>query len=275
VNALSGLFIVTTLLLAMFAGCAEQQEPKRRSERPPDVHPLEAMKESDCFSCHGITETSIGPSYTRIARRYQGLPGVRSTLVGKVMEGGGGIWGSAQMSRHPFLKEEEVSRMVDWVMATHARDSLLHAWYAATETPPIGPIGPFRLRLFLPSNDDLLAPPHYESRTTALQFAGADIAHLSTLPAYVVIDGALPISTDGKYFFRIKGALTGQFTIDDQIVITVLESDQETLIHLTAGAHPFRLELPVRSPDDLLALEWIPPDSLFYGPMVSPWPWND
>ncbi len=52
-------------------------------------------------------------------------------------------------------------------------------------------------------------------------------------------------------------------------MITSLESDQETLIQLSAGAHPFKLELPVRSQNDLLALEWIPPDSLFYGPVPN------
>ncbi len=268
VTATRIILLALSVVLGLTWGCAEPRKPVRRSERPAEVHPLEAMKQSDCFSCHGITETSIGPSYARIASRYQGQPGIKLTLVGKVMEGGGGIWGSAQMSRHPFLKEEEVGRMVDWVLATHTRDSLLHVWYAATDTPPPDPAGPLRLQLYAP-DADLLAPPHYENATAALRFAGADIARLAPLPTHLVIDGALSIPTAGKYFFRIKGAPTGQFTINDQVVITSLESDQETLIHLTAGDHPFHLELPVRSPDDLLALEWIPPDSLFYGPVPA------
>lgn len=264
-----------TILLAfsfllLTSGCTEPQDPIRRSERPAEIHPLEAMKQSDCFSCHGITETSIGPSYTRIARRYLGRTDIRSTLVGKVMEGGGGLWGSAQMSRHPFLKAEDVGRMVDWVLATHDRDSLLRGWYATTETLPPDPTGPLRLLLYAP-DAGLLVPPRFESPAATLRFAGADIARLSPLPMHLIVDGALSIPTAGKYFFRIKGALTGQFTIDDQIVITSLESDQETLIHLAAGAHPFQLELPVRSPNDLLALEWIPPDSLFYGLVPAAW----
>ncbi|MEZ4701819.1 MAG: hypothetical protein R2834_15885 [Rhodothermales bacterium] len=262
------------LLIALtVAHCGQPEEPIRRSERRSETRPLEAMKQSDCFTCHGITEAAIGPAYVRIAQRYAGDGSVRAGLVNKVMEGGGGLWGGAQMSRHPFLKEPDVGRMVDWILSTHARDSLRQDAASRRAVSPVGDAGGVRLRLF-PLEDPGRYPdlgrldhmePLFTGRLPAARLAGASLPEASARPLLAVLDGTLDIPEKNSYFFRLHGATSGRLIVDGEGVISPLEQDLETLLPLDAGAHRFAIQWPIRSIRDNMELEWIPPDSLYYG----------
>lgn len=71
----------------------------------------------DCRACHHITEPSIGPTYTEIARRYQNRDDVMDYLSGKIIEGGAGVWGDVPMSAHPELSAEDAGNMVKWILS--------------------------------------------------------------------------------------------------------------------------------------------------------------
>jgi cytochrome bd-type quinol oxidase subunit 1/cytochrome c551/c552 len=73
------------------------------------------MKQTDCLVCHKSDEKAIGPSFLEIAKRYSeaDLP----QLVKKVKEGGSGNWGTVPMAPHPALSDEDIGKMVGWILS--------------------------------------------------------------------------------------------------------------------------------------------------------------
>ena len=75
------------------------------------------IEESDCFSCHKIDVTSIGPSYLQVAERYKNDPKGQASLADKIINGGVGVWGEHAMSAHPDITEEQAAQIVDYIMS--------------------------------------------------------------------------------------------------------------------------------------------------------------
>jgi cytochrome c len=72
---------------------------------------------SDCKACHTVNEKSVGPSYTDIYRRYKGSENALAVLTKKVIEGGGGNWGTEHvMSAHPQLDYQDAAEMVKYIL---------------------------------------------------------------------------------------------------------------------------------------------------------------
>lgn len=74
------------------------------------------ISESDCFSCHKIDTTSIGPSYIQVAQRYKNDPAGRAGLPDKIINGGVGVWGDHGMSAHPEITQEQAEQIVEYIM---------------------------------------------------------------------------------------------------------------------------------------------------------------
>jgi cytochrome c len=72
---------------------------------------------SDCKSCHQYDKTSIGPSYEAVATKYPNSEENTKYLVGKIINGGAGVWGDHAMSAHPQLSEADAKRMVDYILS--------------------------------------------------------------------------------------------------------------------------------------------------------------
>ena len=80
--------------------------------------PIErAIADLGCSACHALEKRVIGPSFREIADRYKGDPGAAARLVLKVKEGGAGAWGQIPMPPHPQASDDEVKRLVAWVLA--------------------------------------------------------------------------------------------------------------------------------------------------------------
>jgi cytochrome c len=75
------------------------------------------IEASDCKSCHQYAEKSIGPSYEAVAAKYPNSAENTKYLVGKIINGGAGVWGDHGMSAHPSLSEADARRMVDYILA--------------------------------------------------------------------------------------------------------------------------------------------------------------
>ena len=71
-------------LLLMSCGGNDSSAPtateKKAEEAPVEAAPdprvakgLELISQSDCFTCHKLTEASIGPSYAAVAAKYKTL----------------------------------------------------------------------------------------------------------------------------------------------------------------------------------------------------------
>lgn len=76
----------------------------------------ELVSEAGCLACHGMTNRIVGPGFTEIASKYRGQDGAESRLTGKVKNGGGGVWGTVPMPAQAQLKDEDIARMVRWIV---------------------------------------------------------------------------------------------------------------------------------------------------------------
>lgn len=89
-------------------------------EEPPFAEGLRLMEGSDCHACHKTDTASIGPSFMAIAARYKGQAEARAALAGKIIQGGGGVWGEQAMAAHPQLTQEEAESMVAYILSLGA-----------------------------------------------------------------------------------------------------------------------------------------------------------
>ncbi len=75
------------------------------------------LAESNCISCHQTQVQSIGPRYVDVADRYRGKSEAVEMLIQKILKGGGGVWGQIPMPPNPQYNEEQVSQMVEALLA--------------------------------------------------------------------------------------------------------------------------------------------------------------
>lgn len=69
----------------------------------------------DCRSCHLVSDSSIGPSYTSIAERYQDSTNAVTYLTDKIIQGSSGVWGETAMPAHRDMAEEDARKIVTWI----------------------------------------------------------------------------------------------------------------------------------------------------------------
>jgi cytochrome c len=72
---------------------------------------------SDCTTCHAIDRKVIGPSYKDVAKKYEDTPANVDSLIGKVKNGGSGVWGNLVMTPHPDLPEEDIRVMIKYILS--------------------------------------------------------------------------------------------------------------------------------------------------------------
>lgn len=75
-------------------------------------------QQKNCFACHSLYGNMVGPSWTSIAQHYKNNPEVISKLTHKVLDGGAGSFGSANMPpQKNNLTTEESTYLVKWVLS--------------------------------------------------------------------------------------------------------------------------------------------------------------
>ncbi len=96
-----GLALVT---LSMFAGSA--------------AHADQALAQSKgCMACHQLEVKVVGPAYKEVAAKYKDNADAATILAGKVRNGGVGDWGQIPMPPQPTLSDDEIGKLVAWIMA--------------------------------------------------------------------------------------------------------------------------------------------------------------
>jgi cytochrome c len=81
------------------------------------------INDNDCNNCHLLNEKSFGPSYMAITDRYKKQSSSTiEQLTQKVINGGSGNWGEVAMTPHPYLTEEEISLMLEYIFSVHHAD---------------------------------------------------------------------------------------------------------------------------------------------------------
>jgi cytochrome c len=92
-------------------------EKKDTAPTDPLVLGAQLIEGSDCKTCHNEKIRTIGPSYLEVAEKYEYTEGNVKMLVGKVLQGGMGVWGEVMMNAHPDLSNEDAELMVRYIMS--------------------------------------------------------------------------------------------------------------------------------------------------------------
>lgn len=83
------------------------------------AHADEALaKAKGCTACHQVDKKVIGPAYAQVAACYsKNAAAIKPTLVKHVKEGASGNWGAIPMPAHPQVSNDDVAKIVDWVLS--------------------------------------------------------------------------------------------------------------------------------------------------------------
>ena len=82
-----------------------------------DAEKAKALAQAkNCLACHAIDKKLVGPSYTEVSKKYKGNKDAEAMLIKKVINGGGGVWGTIPMPPNP-VKEDESKVLVEWILS--------------------------------------------------------------------------------------------------------------------------------------------------------------
>jgi cytochrome c len=87
------------------------------SVNPYEDQALPIIGKSDCATCHKINETSTGPAWKDVAKKYEHTDANVKMLAQKILKGGSGNWGTIPMTGHPALTEDEATVLANYVLA--------------------------------------------------------------------------------------------------------------------------------------------------------------
>jgi len=83
-----------------------------------EVHPGSTLiAGSDCTACHSNQQKLVGPAYVDVAAKYEANDKNRSYLIGKIKQGGAGVWGQVPMPPHPNISDDDAGKMVDYILS--------------------------------------------------------------------------------------------------------------------------------------------------------------
>jgi cytochrome c len=97
--------IVVAATLAAAANVASAQSPD------------DLLKKNGCTACHAIDKKVVGPAYKDVANKYRTDKTAATNLMQKVKAGGSGVWGQVPMPPNPQVKDDELKKMVDYILA--------------------------------------------------------------------------------------------------------------------------------------------------------------
>ena len=72
---------------------------------------------NDCLTCHKADEQSVGPSFRAIAAKYELNQGNIENLAHKIIKGGKGLWGNAEMTPHANLPNAQANEMARYILS--------------------------------------------------------------------------------------------------------------------------------------------------------------
>ncbi|MBC8768255.1 hypothetical protein H4O18_09645 [Arenibacter sp. BSSL-BM3] len=107
------------LLVVKHLQDSSEVKPYLQREANTNYKPLVQMGNSTCFNCHKAKGTLIGPSFERIAAKYNNDQNVINSLAEKIISGSTSVWGDEKMPPHPDLKVGQVQEMVRWILANN------------------------------------------------------------------------------------------------------------------------------------------------------------
>lgn len=74
-------------------------------------------KNKNCFACHAVDQTVVGPSFKDVATRYRGDTAALNHLVHKIQKGGDGVWGNIPMPPNTQVNDVQAKKLTNWILA--------------------------------------------------------------------------------------------------------------------------------------------------------------
>ena len=107
----------------------------------------------DCKTCHKEAEASIGPNYKEVAMKYKDQRDAATYLQGKIIAGGGGVWGEVMMPAHPKVTTDE-SRQIALYILSLSGDGMKEKSLPAKGTLTANPTAPGNVMVITASYTD-------------------------------------------------------------------------------------------------------------------------
>ena len=96
---------------------AEPEQKKNAAMDNPDYDAgLNLIAKSDCFTCHKLRETLVGPSYGDVAKKYPNTPENINLLSDRIIKGSQNIWGPVPMTAHADITKADAEKMVKYIL---------------------------------------------------------------------------------------------------------------------------------------------------------------
>jgi cytochrome c len=74
-------------------------------------------QKNGCLACHSVDKKIVGPAYKDVAKKYAHDKGAAARLFAKVKKGGSGVWGSVPMPPNPQVKDDDLKKIIAWVLS--------------------------------------------------------------------------------------------------------------------------------------------------------------
>ncbi|HLS42359.1 MAG TPA: c-type cytochrome [Paenalcaligenes sp.] len=75
------------------------------------------LKNNACLACHTVETKLVGPAYKEIAAANKDDPANADVLKAHIKEGSSGVWGPIPMPPNPNVSDDDLTLIVDWLMA--------------------------------------------------------------------------------------------------------------------------------------------------------------
>ena len=132
------------------------------------------MELSDCRSCHGLVDKSVGPALTLISKKYKDAFEVEGRLSDKIIKGGNGVWGEQAMNAHPQVSKADALEMVRYILSISDEKKASRALKGTYVTEPQQKDGNYIIAASYTDrgNDDL--PPNAANASIVLRNASVN-----------------------------------------------------------------------------------------------------
>ena len=96
---------------------AEAQPAAAGTASPDPAEVKQILTKNACLACHSIENKMIGPAYRDVAEKYADDDSAAETIAQHVKQGSSGIWGPIPMPPNPGISDDDLTKVVDWVLA--------------------------------------------------------------------------------------------------------------------------------------------------------------